>query len=210
MQRTFLKIFAVVILLSLAAQGQSLADIARQCKEKQGAQQSSGVKPKVITNQDLGEGPEGRPDLRVERRTTASAAGAPAFDRSPGEMNQRPDNPVGPRQGSGQRQGPRPEAWSEQRSALQRPETQGGGEQWKERVLEQENRVASLQARIDQMHAAARSGGTSAQGPYNRYQARQMERAAEMQQQLEEQKRKLDAMQEAARRQGMHTQVYDP
>jgi hypothetical protein len=37
-----------------------------------------------------------------------------------------------------------------------------------------------------------------------------MERAAELQQQLDEQKRRLEAMQEAARRQGMHTQVYDP
>jgi hypothetical protein len=31
-----------------------------------------------------------------------------------------------------------------------------------------------------------------------------------MQQQLDEQKRKLDQMQEAARHAGMHTAVYDP
>jgi hypothetical protein len=31
-----------------------------------------------------------------------------------------------------------------------------------------------------------------------------------MQRQLDEQQRKLDAMQEAARRAGMHTGVYDP
>jgi hypothetical protein len=37
-----------------------------------------------------------------------------------------------------------------------------------------------------------------------------MERAQQMQQQLDEQKRRLESMQEAARRQGMHTQVYDP
>ena len=67
-----------------------------------------------------------------------------------------------------------------------------------------------MQARIDQLNAAAHSGGASAQGPYNRYQARQMERAQQMQQQLDEQKRRLESMQEAARRQGMHTQVYDP
>jgi hypothetical protein len=229
MQRMFLKIFTAVLFMNLAAYGQSLADIARQYKEKQDAEQSSGVKPKVITNQDLGEGPDGHPELRVERRaqwptTTASAAGGPSFDRRPGEMNQRTEDvPFGPHQGQrqglrseqmqGQGQGQRQQPWSgqrsERRSELQGP-GQGGEDQWKQRVLEQESRVASMQARIDQLNAAAHSGGASAQGPYNRYQARQMERAAQMQQQLDEQKRRLEAMQEAARRQGMHTQVYDP
>jgi hypothetical protein len=46
--------------------------------------------------------------------------------------------------------------------------------------------------------------------PYNRYQAQQLQRVAQIQQQLDEQKRKLDRMQEAARHAGMHTAVYDP
>jgi hypothetical protein len=37
-----------------------------------------------------------------------------------------------------------------------------------------------------------------------------MGRLAQMQLQLDEQRRKLDQMQESARRAGMHTQVYDP
>lgn len=53
-------------------------------------------------------------------------------------------------------------------------------------------------------------GSVQCEGPYNRYQARQLERVAQMQQQLDEQKRKLDRMQEAARHAGMHTAVYDP
>jgi len=76
--------------------------------------------------------------------------------------------------------------------------------------FEQESRVASLQARIDQINAALRLGGASGQAPYNRYQARQLERVAEMQLQLDEQKRRLDQMQDGARRAGMHTAVYDP
>jgi hypothetical protein len=222
MQRILLKISAVALLLNLTAYGQSLADIARQYKEKQDAAETSGVKPKVITNQDLGEGPDGHPELRVERRptTTASAAGSPAFDRPYGdrpygEMNQRSENPFGQHQGQHHGQRPEPlqgqrQPWSGQSLGPQGPEAQGGGEQWRQRVLEQENKVASMQARIDQLNAAAHSGSASAQGPYNRYQARQMERAQQMQQQLDEQKRRLESMQEAARRQGMHTQVYDP
>jgi hypothetical protein len=218
-----LKLSAVALLMNLAAYGQSLADVARQYKEKQDAAETSGVKPKVITNQDLGEGPEGHPELRVERRptTTASAAGSPAFERPYGEMNRHPENPSGQGQGQGLHHGQRPDQfqgqmqgqrqpWSGQRLEPQGPEAQGGGDQWRQRVIEQENRVASMQARIDQLNAAAHSGGASAQGPYNRYQARQMERAQQMQQQLDEQKRRLESMQEAARRQGMHTQVYDP
>jgi ElaB/YqjD/DUF883 family membrane-anchored ribosome-binding protein len=89
-------------------------------------------------------------------------------------------------------------------------EAQHGGEQWRQQIQERENRIASMQARIDQMNASMRSGGMSAQGPYNRYQSRQAERIAEMQMRLDEQKRKLDQMQDAARHAGMHTQVYDP
>jgi hypothetical protein len=44
----------------------------------------------------------------------------------------------------------------------------------------------------------------------NQYQARQLERLAQMQLQLNQQKKKLEDMQEAARHAGMHTAVYDP
>ena len=87
---------------------------------------------------------------------------------------------------------------------------QRAGEQWKSQIREQENRVENLQARIDQINASIRTGGESAQGPYNRYQGRQLERLTQMQLQLDEQRRKLDQMQDAARRAGMHTAVYDP
>jgi hypothetical protein len=44
----------------------------------------------------------------------------------------------------------------------------------------------------------------------NRYQVRKLERLAQLQQQLDQQKKKLEDMQEAARHAGMHTAVYDP
>ena len=72
--------------------------------------------------------------------------------------------------------------------------------------------MANLQARVDQLNASIRSSGGSVQyeGPYNRYQARQLQRVAQIQLHLDEQKMKLDQMQEAARHAGMHTAVYDP
>jgi hypothetical protein len=98
-------------------------------------------------------------------------------------------------------------------SVEQRPSSQQRAvEQWKKQILTQEDKIANLQARIDQLNASLHPVNGSAQfeGPSNRYQARQLERAAEIQLQVDAQKRKLAEMQEAARHAGMHTTVYDP
>jgi hypothetical protein len=180
MQRIFLKILAITLLANVAAYGQSLGEIAREYKEKQNAEESTGAKPKVITNKDLGEGPEGSPwAARVATPEPRPAADANPFARRSSEFAP----------GSGQ----------------QRGQEQRGGEQWRNQILDLENRIASAQARIDQMNASMRSNGMN-----GRYQARQAERVAQMQQQVDEQKRRLEQMQDAARHAGMHTQVYDP
>jgi predicted RNase H-like nuclease (RuvC/YqgF family) len=97
-------------------------------------------------------------------------------------------------------------------SAQQRLAEQRAADQWKRQILAQKNKMATLQARIDQLNASIRSAGGSVQyeGPYNRHQARQLQRVAQIQLQLDEQKMKLDQMQEAARHAGMHTVLYDP
>ncbi len=185
MQRTFLKILALALLTNMAAygqaqgpqsaSGQSLGEVARELRQKQNSEDPSGVHAKVITNQDLGEGPEGRPDLRQAPRAANLGRGSTEFDRRPGQ----------PRMGDER------------------------AEPWRSRILEQKGRVTTLQARIDQMSAAMHSGAQF-EGPRNRYQARQMEHLAQMQMQLDEQRRRLEGMQDAARRAGMHTAVYDP
>jgi len=101
---------------------------------------------------------------------------------------------------------------SNHRSADQRVAEQRAAQQWKRQILIQKNKMAALQARIDRLNPTIRTeyGTVQYDGPANRYQARQMARAAQLQQQLDEQKRKLEQMQEAARHAGMHTPVYDP
>ncbi len=101
---------------------------------------------------------------------------------------------------------------ADHRSAQQRLAEQRVADQWKRQILAQKNKMAALQARIDQLNASIRSAGGSVQyeGPSNRYQARQLRRVAQIQLQLDQQKMKLDQMQEAARHAGMHTAVYDP
>jgi len=177
MQRVFLTIFAIALLMSSAAYGQSLGDIARANREKQNAENASAAQPKVITNANLPKDPDANQEP-AEAQSGASASSTTA----------------------------------DHRSAQQRLSEQRAADQWKRQILAQKNRMAALQARIDQLNASIHSAGGSVQyeGPYNRYQARQLQRVAQIQLQLDEQKMKLDQMQEAARHAGMHSAVYDP
>jgi predicted RNase H-like nuclease (RuvC/YqgF family) len=177
MQRVFLKISAIALLMSSAAYGQSLGDIARANREKQNAENTSAAQPRVITNTDLPKDPDANQEP-AEAQSGASASSQAADHRSAQQ------------------------GLAEQRAA----------DQWKRQILAQENKMATLQARIDQLNASIRSAGGSVQyeGPYNRYQARKLQRVAQIQLQLDEQKMKLDQMQEAARHAGMHSAVYDP
>ena len=176
MRRVFLTICAIALLMSSAAYGQSLGDIARENREKK-TDDASAAQPKVITNADLPKDPDAQQEP-AEAQSEASASSQAA----------------------------------ENRSAQQRLAEQRAADQWKRQILAQKNKMATLQARIDQLNASIRSAGGSVQyeGPYNRYQARKLQRVAQIQLQLDEQKMKLDQMQEAARHAGMHSAVYDP
>ena len=177
MRRLSVTICATALLMSSAAYGQSLGDIARANREKQNAENASAAQPKVITNANLPKDP--------------------AANQEPAEAQ------PGPSASS---------SATDHRSAQQRLAEQRAADQWKRQILAQKNKMATLQARIDQLNASIRSAGGSVQyeGPYNRYQARQLQRVAQIQLQLDEQEMKLDQMQEAARHAGMHTLVYDP
>ncbi len=218
MHRMFLKILAIALLMSLAAYGQSLGDVARDIRDKQSAEEaSSSEKPKVITNADLPK----NPDVDEGPREATPAAGAvesgKAESRSAGHASTdhasadhaSTDHGSIDHGSAELRSDDRhyAEHYPERRSAEQRV-----AERWKRQILAQKYKMANLQARIDQLHALieAENGGVQAEGPFNRYQARQLYQAAQIQQQLDEQKRKLGRMQEAARQAGMHTTVYDP
>jgi hypothetical protein len=91
--------------------------------------------------------------------------------------------------------------YSEQRLMAE----QRAGEQWKARIQDQEARIADLQARIDHVNASMHAAIGTAQydTPVSRYQSIQMERLARMQEMLDQQKRRLAMMQDAARHAGM-------
>jgi len=192
MRRMILQMLAIVLLITAGSYGQSLGDIARENRDKK-AEDASTAPSKVITNQslskdpDANQGPNGAPPV-------ASAAAS----------SKDADHPAAHHLAE--------QYLADQRLTEQRLAQQRAAEQWKAQILAQKNRMATLQARIDQLHASIQSanGDVQSEGPYNRYQARQLERVAQIQQQLDAQKRKLDQMQDAARHAGMHTAVYDP
>jgi hypothetical protein len=180
MQRLFLKTISIALLMGSAAYGQSLGEIARENRAKQQQTTDPAEQPKVITNANLPKDPNPNP--------------APA-----------PSEPVPQASTASIRA-------ADRRTAQERVAEQRATGQWKGRIIAQQDKVTNLQGRIDLLRASIRAenGSTQYEGPNGRSQARQMQRVSELQQQLDEQKFRLNQMQEAARRAGMHTVVYDP
>jgi hypothetical protein len=179
MHRTFLGNSILVLLLSAAAalaqSGDSLGDIARVNRAQQQAQEASGSAPKVITNRDL----------------PSASTGIPESD---------PSDPMTEVSGVY-----RPDRYGDQQLSNRLAAEQRTAGQWRARIQSQEYRIADLQSRIDHVNAAMHNSFGTAQYdvPVNRYQAVQMERLGMMQQMLDQQKRKLAMMEDAARRAGM-------
>ena len=176
MHRASLKLFATMLSLGLTAYGQqSLGDIARQYREKKETDQTAATPAKVITNQDLGEGPEGM-----------GPQAAPKPARQPRNFDDHTAQ----------------QTLAEEREA----------QHWKGQILTQKRKIASMQAQIDQANANIRSayGSAAVEGPFTRSMLQAQQHVAQMQLQLDDQKHNLEEMQDAARRAGMHTAVYDP
>ena len=188
--RILLTILATLLFAYPAAYAQSLGDVARENREQKAANPSPP--PKVITNKTLPKDPDADAGSSAgESQTQTQPAASPANSEST------------------------------RKAARQRAAERHAAEQWKQKILAQENTIANLRSRVDRLKASIHFVDPNNYYPYdsnsayaglaeNRYQARQLERLAQMQQQLDQQKKKLEDMQEAARHAGMHTAVYDP
>jgi len=178
------------LLLSAAAfgQSQSLGDVARDNREKKEAAESSANPPKVITNKNLPTDPDAITTATDEATHNAAAA-------------------------------KRPRVREEQEASQERAHEQQAEARWHQRIVQQASVVTNLRMRVERMKAAIRftdpnygnsSAAYSAGLNYNGAQARRLDRLAQLQQQLDRERYKLEQMQEAARHSGMHTKVYEP
>lgn len=92
----------------------------------------------------------------------------------------------------------------------------GGGrsaEEWKAAIQAQKNAIAGAQSQLDRLKDSVQfAPGNCVSGcvEWNERQVKKQEQAKRMESQIAEQKKKLDDMQEAARRSGFGSAVYDP
>lgn len=87
------------------------------------------------------------------------------------------------------------------------------GEQWKSQIQAQKNLVNSMQSQTDKLNNSIQfATGTCVYGcvQWNERQKEKQQEVERMRGQLADQKKKLETMQESARRQGYGSTVYDP
>lgn len=85
--------------------------------------------------------------------------------------------------------------------------------EWRIEIAAQEDRVEKLQAHIDKLTESVHfvTANNYVNGvEYNQYQVRKQQEVKNLQKQLEEQQKKLTELQEAARKDGMGSSVYQP
>jgi hypothetical protein len=86
-------------------------------------------------------------------------------------------------------------------------------EHWKSQILAQKNQIASLQGQIDEISESIRFAPANCAANcvgWNERQREKQQRVERMQAQLQEQKSRLEEMQDSARKQGYGSSVYDP
>jgi predicted RNase H-like nuclease (RuvC/YqgF family) len=86
-------------------------------------------------------------------------------------------------------------------------------EQWKAKILAQKSSVSSLQKEVDRLNSSihfVQANLYMRGAQYNQRQAEKEQKLERMQAQLQEQKKRLENMQDTARKQGYGSSVYDP
>jgi predicted RNase H-like nuclease (RuvC/YqgF family) len=89
----------------------------------------------------------------------------------------------------------------------------GSAGRWKSQILTQKNQVANLQREIEDLNESIRFAPANCAANCVGWNERQREkqlRVERMRAQLDEQKKRLDEMQDSARRAGFGSSVYDP
>jgi hypothetical protein len=87
------------------------------------------------------------------------------------------------------------------------------GEQVKSQILTQKSKIATLQGQVDELNESVRFAPANCVENcvgWNERQREKQQRAERMQAQLEEEKRRLEDMQDSARKQGYGSSIYDP
>ena len=88
-----------------------------------------------------------------------------------------------------------------------------GADQWKEQILAQKNSLMTLQSQIAELANSIQYAGANCVAncvQWNERQQQKQEQLETMKAQLEQNQKSLEEMQDAARKQGFGSSVYDP
>lgn len=86
-------------------------------------------------------------------------------------------------------------------------------EQWRAQIAAQKQSIAALQGQMERLNSTIRFARVPTAynaGRYNERQEQKLDQVQRMQEQLDQQRKRLDDMQEAARKDGFGNAVYDP
>jgi hypothetical protein len=86
-------------------------------------------------------------------------------------------------------------------------------EYWKSKIQDQKSQAASLQSQVDALRESIRFAPGNCVAncvQWNEHQKEKQQQVERMQAQLEDQKKRLEEMQDSARKQGYGSAVYDP
>jgi hypothetical protein len=180
---------------------QSLGDVARQSrlqKQQKGAQDKDA--PAQNSNKDASSKAASGPDATAKDAPSPKAPHVITNDEIPEHVG-----PTGTARG--------PQTYSTPDAAANSGNRDARADQWKSQIQAQKAGIASLQREIASLNESVHYAGGNCVAncvQWNERQKEKQDRVAVMQQQLEEQQKRLEDMQESARKQGFGSSVYDP
>ena len=184
---------------------QSLGDVARQTRQQKQqkdapANKDAQAQPKDPVAQDTQSGKDGQ-DQNASANSQTSKPGKRVI------TNDEIPEHVGPTSNP-------PNAYRQQPVSYPQPSYPNvqAADQIKNQVLSMKSYIANTQAQIASLEQSIRYGSNCISGciQVNARQRQKEEQIAAMKQQLEQQQKQLEHMQEMARRQGFGSSVYDP
>jgi hypothetical protein len=208
--RRFLAFLAVsafsCVCVAYGQDSQSLGDVARQSRlQKQ--QKDAQAKDSSAQNQNK-DAPSKDPQSKDPQSTNPPTKDAQSPKAPHVITNDEIPEHVGP---TGTARGP--QTYSTPDAVANSGNRDARAEQWKSQIQAQKSAIASLQREIASLNESVHYAGGNCVAncvQWNERQKEKQDRAAVMQQQLEEQQKRLEDMQESARKQGFGSSVYDP
>jgi hypothetical protein len=180
---------------------QSLGDVARQSRQQKQQKDAQAKDPSAQnSNKDASSKAASGPDASTKDAQPPKAPHVITNDEIPEHVG-----PTGTARG--------PQTYSTPDAPANSGNRDARAEQWKSQIQAQKSAIASLKSEITSLNESVHYAGGNCVAncvQWNERQKEKQDRVALMQQQLEEQQKRLEDMQESARKQGFGSSVYEP